>query len=54
MFYYLKEIMINRKIKKERAKKGYSWIDVCNVDLFLQTTFVNMLKELEDNKNGYR
>lgn len=54
MFYYLKEIMINRKIKKERAKKGYSWIDVCNVDLFLQTTFVNMLKELEDNKNGYK
>lgn len=40
------------KIKKQRAKKGYSYIDLCNIDYFFQTTFVKMIREFEEQKFG--
>ena len=40
------------KIKKQRAKKGYSYMDLCDISYFFQTTFVKMIREFEEQKIG--
>ena len=53
MFRFLKEFKNKNEIKRQRAKKGYSWYDLCDIDEFFQTTFVNMIREFEENKISY-
>lgn len=42
----------NLKIKIQRAKKGYSWYDLCDIRFWFSETFVNMLKEFSDRLHG--
>ena len=42
-----------RIIKKERAKKGYSWSDVMNIDYWFLDIITRMLQEFKEKHDGY-
>lgn len=49
----LKDWKFERKMAKQRAKKGYCDLDVWNIDNFIETTLVEILKEFKKDNNGY-
>lgn len=48
-----KDWKFDRKMAKQRAKKGYCDLDVWNINDFIETTLVKMLKEFIKENNGY-
>lgn len=53
IFNKLKDIKFKRKMKKQRAKKGFCDIDVWNIDMFIENTLLNILKQFKKEHIGY-
>lgn len=53
MLRTFKEWKIDRKMAKQRAKKGYCDLDVWNINTFIEEKLVAMLKEFIKGNNGY-
>ena len=49
----IEDINYNRKIRKERRDKGYSWVDVCDIGKWFINIIPKMIQELKDISFSY-
>ena len=52
MFSKIKDFMFNRKMKKQRYKRGFADEDCWNLDCWMTETLPKMILHLRDMKNG--
>ena len=53
MFRKIKDFMFNRKMKKQRYKRGFADEDCWNLDCWMTETLPKMILHLRDMKNNY-
>lgn len=49
----LRKFILDIKNMKQRAKKGYTYLDVCNVNDFIEEKMLAILKDFKKNNVGY-